>query len=145
MFKHLRRGGEELTRVLIAEDREVCGECILVRLSFRGSEYGFESCARFLHKHAKKRLSVIIPSETAGVADEEANCFPKACEAGLCFLEERRALGECIRTLKDPKGVQVSGWGAEGRAECGRGADFCPKVISLVKLRRFIRATMLVS
>ena len=79
------------------------------------------------------------------MSDEEANCFPQACEAGLCFLEERRALGECIRALQDPKGVQVSGWGAKGRAECDRGADLCLKVSILVKLGRFIRASLLVS
>ena len=39
----------------------------------------------------------------------------------------------------------MSGWGAKGRAECDRGADLCPKVSILVKLRRFIRATLLVS
>jgi hypothetical protein len=94
MCNHLRRGGEKLTRALIAEDGKVCGECIRVRLSFRGSEYGFERNAWFLHKHAKKGFAILFSSETAGMADEEANCFPEACEAGLCFLEERRALGE---------------------------------------------------
>ncbi len=83
-----------MTRALIAEDGKVCGECIRVRLSFRGSEYGFESYAWFLHNHAKKGFAIISPSETAGMADEEANCCLEACEAGLCFLEERCALGQ---------------------------------------------------
>ena len=94
MCNHLHRGGEELTRAFIAEDGKVCGECIRVRLSFRGSEYGFERDARFLHKHAKKGFAILFSSETAGMADEDANCFPEACEAGMCFVEDRRALGE---------------------------------------------------
>ena len=41
-------------------------------------------------------------------------------------------------------GIQVSrGGGAEGRAECDRGADLCPKVSILFKSGRFIRASPL--
>ncbi len=43
MCYHLLRGGEKLTRALIAEDGKVGGECSCVYLSFRGSEYGRKS------------------------------------------------------------------------------------------------------
>ena len=101
MFYHLLRGGEKLTRALIAEDGKVGGECSCVYLSFRGSEYGFKGHARSLHKHAKKSSAIISPSETTGMAHEEANCLPEACEAGMCFLEERCVLGERIWTYQD--------------------------------------------
>ena len=79
------------------------------------------------------------------MADEKANCFPKAFKAGLCFMLERCILGECIRALKYPKGIQVSRGGAEGRAECDRGANPCPEVCVEVKLGRFLRAPLIVS
>ena len=70
-------------------------------MPIRISEYGFQSHARFLHKHAKKSFAIIDPSETTGMAHEEANLFPETYEAILCFLEERCALGERIRTYQD--------------------------------------------
>jgi hypothetical protein len=79
------------------------------------------------------------------MADEKADCFPKAFKAGLCFMLERCILGECIRALKYPKGIQVSRGGAEGRAECDRGANPCPEVCVEVKLGRFLRAPLIVS
>jgi hypothetical protein len=81
---------------------EVGGKCRCVELPIRRSEYGFEGHTRFFHKHAKKGLAIVNPTEVTGVAHEGASCFPEAFEAFLCILEERCTLGERIRAYKDP-------------------------------------------